>query len=160
MIRRPPRSTQSRSSAASDVYKRQGTDWPLPLLALPREELVCALRLDSLQSGLLGQNGLAAHLAHKVLTAIPAHQTTASLLLAITASFHKDAGSAQQLWHATQVTAAEFWDQKILICNTQLTSLRSQALGQDYSPELLLTSLTGPLPVSYTHLTLPTIYSV
>ena len=24
MIRRPPRSTQSRSSAASDVYKRQG----------------------------------------------------------------------------------------------------------------------------------------
>src|SRR5450756_808503 len=26
MIRRPPRSTQSRSSAASDVYKRQGSD--------------------------------------------------------------------------------------------------------------------------------------
>ena len=26
MIRRPPRSTQSRSSAASDVYKRQGKD--------------------------------------------------------------------------------------------------------------------------------------
>src|SRR5450756_1619675 len=27
MIRRPPRSTQSRSSAASDVYKRQGYCW-------------------------------------------------------------------------------------------------------------------------------------
>src|SRR5450756_1910930 len=27
MIRRPPRSTQSRSSAASDVYKRQVLDW-------------------------------------------------------------------------------------------------------------------------------------
>src|SRR5680860_1644138 len=26
MIRRPPRSTQSRSSAASDVYKRQGVE--------------------------------------------------------------------------------------------------------------------------------------
>ena len=26
MVRRPPRSTQGRSSAASDVYKRQGTD--------------------------------------------------------------------------------------------------------------------------------------
>src|SRR5450756_3174508 len=26
MIRRPPRSTQSRSSAASDVYKRQGSN--------------------------------------------------------------------------------------------------------------------------------------
>eukprot|EP01017_Pseudomicrothorax_dubius_P038793 TRINITY_DN5869_c0_g1_i4.p1 TRINITY_DN5869_c0_g1~~TRINITY_DN5869_c0_g1_i4.p1 ORF type:complete len:151 (-),score=52.20 TRINITY_DN5869_c0_g1_i4:104-556(-) len=28
MIRRPPRSTQSRSSAASDVYKRQKLDYP------------------------------------------------------------------------------------------------------------------------------------
>src|SRR5450756_1106678 len=28
MIRRPPRSTQSRSSAASDVYKRQGYSLP------------------------------------------------------------------------------------------------------------------------------------
>ena len=27
MIRRPPRSTQSRSSAASDVYKRQQLGW-------------------------------------------------------------------------------------------------------------------------------------
>ena len=27
MIRRPPRSTQSRSSAASDVYKRQFLQW-------------------------------------------------------------------------------------------------------------------------------------
>ena len=140
--------TSDRDGAAPPHLFSSGTDWPLPLLALPREELVCALRLASLQSGLHGQNGLAAHLAHKVLTAIPAHQTTASLLLAITASFHKDAGSAQQLWHATQVTAAEFWDQKILVCNTQLTSLRSQALGQDYSPELLLTSLTGPLPTA------------
>src|SRR5450756_1277948 len=30
MIRRPPRSTQSRSSAASDVYKRQTFDCALP----------------------------------------------------------------------------------------------------------------------------------
>src|SRR5680860_1901797 len=29
MIRRPPRSTQSRSSAASDVYKRQGHERPV-----------------------------------------------------------------------------------------------------------------------------------
>src|SRR5450756_3259295 len=29
MIRRPPRPTQSRSSAASDVYKRQGTGFRL-----------------------------------------------------------------------------------------------------------------------------------
>src|SRR5450756_3221669 len=34
MIRRPPRSTQSRSSAASDVYKRQMFDHPLLRLAV------------------------------------------------------------------------------------------------------------------------------
>ena len=38
MIRRPPRSTQSRSSAASDVYKRQvrpvGRVWPVSSLSL------------------------------------------------------------------------------------------------------------------------------
>ena len=28
MIRRPPRSTLDRSSAASDVYKRQRVSWP------------------------------------------------------------------------------------------------------------------------------------
>src|SRR5450756_3003934 len=33
MIRRPPRSTQSRSSAASDVYKRQGQDCRLSPLS-------------------------------------------------------------------------------------------------------------------------------
>src|SRR5665213_961101 len=31
MIRRPPRSTQSRSSAASDVYKRQELDYKFEL---------------------------------------------------------------------------------------------------------------------------------
>src|SRR5450756_2886364 len=34
MIRRPPRSTQSRSSAASDVYKRQGVAAPGDVEAL------------------------------------------------------------------------------------------------------------------------------
>src|SRR5450756_1022419 len=37
MIRRPPRSTQSRSSAASDVYKRQDRSGPLSLAVVPRE---------------------------------------------------------------------------------------------------------------------------
>ena len=36
MIRRPPRSTQSRSSAASDVYKRQAIDIALGLGANPQ----------------------------------------------------------------------------------------------------------------------------
>ena len=33
MIRRPPRSTQSRSSAASDVYKRQGVGGAVVVVA-------------------------------------------------------------------------------------------------------------------------------
>src|SRR5450756_1747395 len=35
MIRRPPRSTQSRSSAASDVYKRQAVDRPNVMIKIP-----------------------------------------------------------------------------------------------------------------------------
>ena len=31
MLRRPPRSSQISSSAASDVYKRQGLGWLLPV---------------------------------------------------------------------------------------------------------------------------------
>src|SRR5680860_1919223 len=38
MIRRPPRSTQSRSSAASDVYKRQKRDIEKPFL-MPLEDI-------------------------------------------------------------------------------------------------------------------------
>src|SRR5680860_1917241 len=53
MIRRPPRSTQSRSSAASDVYKRQGADAAHPRLVevgaehelIRMEELLVALIL-------------------------------------------------------------------------------------------------------------------
>src|SRR5680860_1914086 len=46
MIRRPPRSTQSRSSAASDVYKRQPIQWPCFYgIDFPtREELVAVGR--------------------------------------------------------------------------------------------------------------------
>src|SRR5450756_2684570 len=45
MIRRPPRSTQSRSSAASDVYKRQGN-------GPPRRRRVAGLRGRSATLGL------------------------------------------------------------------------------------------------------------
>ena len=44
MIRRPPRSTQSRSSAASDVYKRQlvdNSEWLLKLNYLDFLRTVC-----------------------------------------------------------------------------------------------------------------------
>ena len=38
MIRRPPRSTLDRSSAASDVYKRQNTDSPSTSLRYAQDE--------------------------------------------------------------------------------------------------------------------------
>src|SRR5450756_1470230 len=48
MVRRPPRSTQSRSSAASDVYKRQGGKWPMNR----RELLKAAAALPLAQTAL------------------------------------------------------------------------------------------------------------
>src|SRR5450756_1266532 len=49
MVRRPPRSTQSRSSAASDVYKRQPT---LDAMPLPSPISVISQRKPSLLAGL------------------------------------------------------------------------------------------------------------
>src|SRR5450756_754554 len=46
MIRRPPRSTQSRSSAASDVYKRQGETVSKIVPALRRGAAVTLARTD------------------------------------------------------------------------------------------------------------------
>ncbi|CUX21987.1 Accessory gene regulator protein B [Clostridium sp. C105KSO15] len=43
MIRRPPRSTQSRSSAASDVYKRQGVGCTLSMIAIWAMSIICNL---------------------------------------------------------------------------------------------------------------------
>src|SRR5450756_2507068 len=51
MIRRPPRSTQSRSSAASDVYKRQTTQALFPTLARSMRE--AAFDLASQLDGVL-----------------------------------------------------------------------------------------------------------
>eukprot|EP01016_Furgasonia_blochmanni_P057495 TRINITY_DN9995_c0_g1_i9.p2 TRINITY_DN9995_c0_g1~~TRINITY_DN9995_c0_g1_i9.p2 ORF type:complete len:134 (+),score=36.31 TRINITY_DN9995_c0_g1_i9:47-448(+) len=45
MIRRPPRSTQSRSSAASDVYKRQAWTFSVFLVSSVACEIYCAVFL-------------------------------------------------------------------------------------------------------------------
>src|SRR5680860_1434502 len=54
MIRRPPRSTQSRSSAASDVYKRQRMHQLEPVpepVDLSREQHVVTSRQDAFAPG-------------------------------------------------------------------------------------------------------------
>src|SRR5678810_291455 len=55
MIRRPPRSTLDRSSAASDVYKRQIMSRPLTLL----EDLASAVRRGDWAMLLRGDDGAA-----------------------------------------------------------------------------------------------------
>ena len=45
MIRRPPRSTLDRSSAASDVYKRQGLDHDFANLVLDEQRIPSKLLL-------------------------------------------------------------------------------------------------------------------
>src|SRR5665811_1962004 len=61
MIRRPPRSTRVRSSAASDVYKRQ----PFAEMPLLLAQLQTALRRRERQQG--------DRIMAKVLAAVPAH---------------------------------------------------------------------------------------
>src|SRR5665809_160229 len=69
MIRRPPRSTQSRSSAASDVYKRQLTAGPFPslrvLAGLVRRVGVDPLELDDHVTARLERAAIPDHYAVK-----------------------------------------------------------------------------------------------
>ena len=62
MIRRPPRSTQSRSSAASDVYKRQVPALPLSRDREKMNELQKSLAVYRMVFGQSRQEDLAAFL--------------------------------------------------------------------------------------------------
>src|SRR5450756_2843426 len=115
MIRRPPRSTQSRSSAASDVYKRQGL-----LLDLASNFVTVLARLThgvvTSGSAVLGVFGVSWTLLTAVGRAAVVVTTTGAAPMLIVANL--------------LVASAAFFG---------------------------LTRLLAP--VSYTHLTLPTIYS-
>ena len=73
MIRRPPRSTQSRSSAASDVYKRQGLQAIGGNLYV--ETPVAGARTEDIP----GQNGMGS-LAPVSYTHLRAHETVLDLV--------------------------------------------------------------------------------
>src|SRR5450756_3102578 len=114
MIRRPPRSTQSRSSAASDVYKRQIQSAAIPPLIEGHDVFAQAAT----------GTGKTAAFALPILNAIAA------------ASARGVAPSAL-----------------ILVPTRELAMQLAEAVHK-YGREMNVR-----VPVSYTHLTLPTIYS-
>src|SRR5450756_3224975 len=109
MIRRPPRSTQSRSSAASDVYKRQHLHGLGLGLEVPPKALGRACWLARLEEELAPLPGVQARIARE------------------------------------------------LVARCRTLSAEISGLGREIA---VLTEELAPEPVSYTHLTLPTIYSV
>ena len=73
MIRRPPRSTLDRSSAASDVYKRQAEGWPVQDLAFDPEMVARGLVIDTELGNLVKANPVS-------YTHLRAHETVLDLV--------------------------------------------------------------------------------
>src|SRR5450756_1307013 len=165
MIRRPPRSTQSRSSAASDVYKRQDEDRVLEVVAAPRHERDEHVPTER-QLAELGARPVAEHLALGHLLA-DAHDR---LLV--------DAGilvRALELGEVVDVGAHLLADIPVLAVHADDHALAVHVVhgtrppGHDNGARVARGDVLhagaderrpGAEPVSYTHLTLPTIYSV
>src|SRR5680860_476852 len=83
MIRRPPRSTQSRSSAASDVYKRRhrtghdclldaGVAQLLEVIRTQRDQTEQRVVVGAVDEGVIGQRGAHAATAATAMAAIAA----------------------------------------------------------------------------------------
>ena len=169
MIRRPPRSTQSRSSAASDVYKRQDT-------GAQRGRRCGALARRSATS-----RGLGAHRGRKdarywaQVNSDPrceqrwlrvARQAMAACRLTAQGTQSPSANSASDPGSGTRtsdvITPVRFpssdgcaWIESS--CSMPVTSRGSGVIGRNRP---LMTLVSAVKTVSYTHLTLPTIYSV
>src|SRR5680860_1916225 len=80
MIRRPPRSTQSRSSAASDVYKRQVDD-PAAMTDLPLELRQRLTELLDPPPKILRRSTADDGLTHKVLLQMSSGEAVESVLM-------------------------------------------------------------------------------
>src|SRR5450756_3033415 len=127
MIRRPPRSTQSRSSAASDVYKRQGTR----LIALESAYFKPAsVRRTSKRLGLKTEASSRFERGTDINAPVVALERACALIEQI--------GAGRRVGAVIDVYPSPRGPIDV--------TLRRQRITQ--------------LPVSYTHLTLPTIYSV
>src|SRR5450756_913001 len=130
MRRRPPRSTQSRSSAASDVYKRQ------PKRHIPK--VYAATTHDPVTPELIA----------KLLVGVKLHDEPAPLAAVtcrLLAPHQMEIVLEQGKYHQVKRMLAAAGNHCVALRRSQIGGLKLDALG-----------LTA---VSYTHLTLPTIYS-
>ena len=137
-MRRPPGSTQSRASAASDVYKRQG----LPLLGpeVREESLQCRAWLaQTLAQPFEGPTVAVTHFAPSLRSADPRYGLTPGT-----------AGFCNALDHL--LPHAGLWLHGHLHTAIDYTVKGLRADGSPWSHRR-----ADPAPVSYTHLTLPTI---
>src|SRR5450756_2257586 len=126
MIRRPPRSTQSRSSAASDVYKRQAVVLALAeWLGKRNRSLEKMTWLDALFVGIA-----------QVIAIFPGASRSGMTI---------GAGMARGLDRPSAARFAFLMSVPVML-----------AAGGYQSLDLLNMSGLGSFPVSYTHLTLPT----
>ena len=148
MIRRPPGATQSRSSAASDVYKRQvlfASIIVIPLILL----LAVAVALDGSSpfywNDRVGRGGRTFRML-KLRTMVPNADTMLERYLDRNPEARLEWNSTQKLKSDPRITGIGRFLRKTSL--DELPQLWNVFIG-DMS-----------LAVSYTHLTLPTIYSV
>src|SRR5680860_1814892 len=111
MIRRPPRSTQSRSSAASDVYKRQvfGVTGPIRMAYInsyiPSAERATVLSLDSFFADAGGAGGQPALGWLSERASIPLGWVVGTAFLAITPFLYRASGKAARMVNDVAPTA-------------------------------------------------------
>src|SRR5450756_2843592 len=139
MIRRPPRSTQSRSSAASDVYKRHHVD-PAPVLREPGVELGAHKRARQMGDGQRAVQRVVVADRDEVHAAAAGGRVHVERLgVRLPPTHRADAGVGG-------------------VVRTPRVDVKVSPVGHACLSHSLTLSHSGA--VSYTHLTLPTIYSV
>src|SRR5450756_3232424 len=167
MIRRPPRSTQSRSSAASDVYKRQNED----ILITVRAENVTTEVLAKLTDDHRAQFApyvqnesvvLARRYASdgtsklRVVKAMPIEPrySTASIDVAFKGKKGKDIGATLLAMYPEVTNAADASSVSTIGAAKDVVQAYIDALPQDQLELQDVALPTGIDTVSYTHLTL------
>ena len=163
MIRRPPRSTLDRSSAASDVYKRQLVkDAALPEHATCMHRLRASHRLTSKQAT-FSVTSVLVPCASIVLACFQIAQQQASPLAAASSSWSDLEASRQVDVSVSMCTSCGRTDSPEWRRGPSGLKTLCNACGLRYARSLANRqrrhehgSITPSDPVSYTHLTLPT----